>query len=123
MSLLDSSVIHPPVTIKDGSEEYLQIGDDQELAFYPQSLIDQITETIEKTITEKITENNTTYVNTIVNSSAGEVKYSVIKETSLAAYTFETIWEVIALFERMGEFKTTVLVHDLSTDNVYQLQS
>lgn len=109
---------HPPVTIAPGSTQYLSIGDPQVLAFNPQNLMAAITTIIGDTINS----NNETLLGNI-NAQLADGKYSDIITTTLAAYTYVTVWGVINLNERMGEFKVTVIIHDLSDDSTYHLQS
>lgn len=109
---------HPPVSIASGSRQYLSITEQQVLAFSPQNLIAAITTIIGDTINS----NNNTLLNNI-NAQLADGKYSDIITTALTTYTYITVWEVIDLQHRMGEFKVTIIIHDLSDDSTYHLQS
>lgn len=103
----------------DGLELEIDAG---EVIEDPSALISNITTLIDNSISQAITANNE-YITNLMAESASEIKYSFIITTSLASYTYETVWEVLALNERMGEFKVTVIIHDLSTDATVHLQS
>ena len=113
---LTGNEMHPPVTIAEGSKQYLSIDEKQELAYNSTALNETIAETIE-------TNNNTT-IPEIIKSSIGFSRESwLIEDTSLTEITQLSNWFVVSFNELVGNFKATVMVRDKVTNAIVTVQN